>query len=1134
MPGDGSGFEQVGAVTGYELSTLELLDVLWLAGRLPRDGSAPLAALLGQPAGPASGGGPGPPGEPGRHPDGTATGASGRAPAPSGPGPAARRGSPSQLAGALHAAASAGGAPELSGPAAHSGHQDAGALPVRIPETKALGHEELRLSRALRPLKQRRPRRDRQELDDAATVAAMAETGLPDVVTRPARERWLDLTLLIDDGVSMLLWRRLAAELRTLFEQLGAFRDVRVHGLDSRSPDGPRLRARPFDPDPALLSPASVADPSGRSLILVVSDGVGSCWRDGTLHTTLDRWARRGPTGVVHALPAHMWGGSGLRAEPWRVTTRRRGAANDTWDVTDALLPAGFADDFRGVPVPVLEPRRAAVAAWARLVASPGASAELPLLAPPAAPGVRPVAGTRTPDAADAVLRFRDAASAPAYRLAAHLAAVSPITVPVMRLVLEAVPWPAETSHLAEVFLGGLMRRSGPADGTQPQHLSFEFTAGAQEILLDTASPIELLRTTRAVTERLARLVGRSPDFPAWLAHPSGTGELLPGTRPFAWLEDRLLTHLGARPMAPVRTLPPETYEETRLPDTSGAAPSWLPLRLQDLHALGPYTLRLRGESGGVPNVYIGEDEAGAQVLLRVSASVKWPMARELLGVEWRALHRMGGVYAPEVVASDLEGPVPWIALRLDRLSTQLPAPTLRALLHAAGPLHGSPLFAWLGWHLARAVSRCHRNNIVHGALTPGTVLVTEETVRILEWTSARIDGESSASPLAMPTRSPHRAPEVTSWGESRIAAGDVYALGTILVDAATGRSWRWYRRDVLLTQEEFLQLDGGLRDILLRCIDDEPEARPTAPEVAEVFAGYLPESVTRAEPDDGRPGPSPTLSAELTEPDRSDADAERDRLLATVRAPLTRPLRIALLALKDRVGCTTTTAVLGALLAEQRREPVLAVDADRHAGSHIRIARRVYRDTDARLTDLARAAGQVRDFEDFRLFVSEHRSGLLVLANDAVQHRTGPPGQFTDRDYATVTALAEPYCTVTLADTDRFPQAVLDSTHRVVIVTRADPAGLTHAERSMDRLLTLGLPHLAADAVVVLNHSRPEAGWTLNPATVRGLSSRCRDVVMVPRDGHLATGSVVELSWLAPETYRAYLRLAALLLDRW
>lgn len=303
----------------------------------------------------------------------------------------------------------------------------------------------------------------------------------------------------------------------------------------------------------------------------MISDGVGACWRDGRMHTALERWARQGPTAVVHALPSHMWDASGIRSEQWSVTTRRRGAANHTWEVTDPLLPPGLGDRFPGVPVPVLEPYPPAVATWARLVASPGASAELPLLAPPGARGLRGEAATRGTDPADAVLRFRDAASPQAYRLAAHLAAISPLTVPVMRLVQAAVPWRSDTAHLAEVFLGGLMRQADPPGAGLPaQHRRFGFLDGVQEILLDTASPIDLLRTTRAVTDRLATLVGRSPDFPAWLAHPSGTGELLPGTRPFAWLEDRLLTHLGARPMASVP--PPRRSPSTR---RCGCRPVW-------------------------------------------------------------------------------------------------------------------------------------------------------------------------------------------------------------------------------------------------------------------------------------------------------------------------------------------------------------------------------------------------------------------------------------------------------------------------------------------------------------------------------------------------------------------------------
>ncbi|MFJ6573195.1 SAV_2336 N-terminal domain-related protein [Streptomyces sp. NPDC091292] len=1119
-PAEPSPLAALGSLLGQELSVHELLDTLWLAARLPRDQDAPLVGALA----PDSEHRPGTARRGGRDlpPDGGPVAGDDGEPAgrvPDQPPP------PAQLMGALHAAAAARSAPEFADPAGPVRRRpNGGALPVRVPEEKALGTDELRLNRALRVLKQPHPGQERREFDEEATATAMAETGLPDVVLRPARQRWLDLTLLIDDGISMLLWRRLATELRAMLERLGAFRDIRVHGLDTRSAGAPRLRVRPYDPMAPLLSPASVADPSGRTLVLVISDGVGVCWRDGRMHTALERWARQGPTAVLHALPAHMWASSGIRSEPWLVTTRRRGAANDTWEVADPLLPPGLGEGFPGVPVPVLEPYPPAVAAWARLVASPGASTELPLLTAPEARTARRRAGTRGPNAPDAVLRFRDAASPQAYRLAAHLAAVSPLTVPVMRLVQAAVPWRADTAHLAEVFLGGLMRQVDTADARLPaQHRRFGFPEDAQEILLDTAAPIDLLRTTRAVTERLSTLVGRSPDFPAWLAHPSGTGELMPGTRPFAWLEDRLLTHLGARPMVSVPApQQPVEYEGVLLPSGLDTAPSWLPVRLQDLHTVGPFRLTMRDGTGGRPVAYLGETTDGERALLRVAHSWDSPMARELLDVERRALRRMDGVCAPAVLGSDLQGATPWIALRLDTLGNGLPAPTLRSVLEVSGPLHASPLLTWLGWNLARAVERCHRKGIVHGSLTPGAVLVTESALHIISWTSARIDGASSASPLSMPTNSPYRAPEVTPWGESRIAAGDVYALGVILLQAATGRHWRWYERDALEHHAALRSLEPHVRELLLRCVDEEPEARPTVREVMEGFGALLPGAL---EWDDAQDDTPVTDAAETPE-----QDVRRDRWIRTIRAPLERPLRIAFVGVKDRAGCTTTTMVLGAVLAEQRQERVLAVDTDRHAGSHVHIGRRVYRDTPARLSDLARSVEEVERFEDLRLFLSEHRSGLMVLANDSVSH---PPtaGQFADGEYDRVVEVTQPYFDLMLTDTDKFPAAVLESADRIVIVSRADPAGLAQAQQAMDRLVALDLPGLVTESVVVLNHSRPAAGWSLDQGSIRGLSSRCRGVVTVPRDSHLHMGSTVELSWLAPETYQAYLQLGAVLL---
>ncbi|MGA4843921.1 MinD/ParA family ATP-binding protein [Streptomyces sp. G45] len=258
--------------------------------------------------------------------------------------------------------------------------------------------------------------------------------------------------------------------------------------------------------------------------------------------------------------------------------------------------------------------------------------------------------------------------------------------------------------------------------------------------------------------------------------------------------------------------------------------------------------------------------------------------------------------------------------------------------------------------------------------------------------------------------------------------------------------------------------------------------------------------------------------------------DDDTETWTRAIRAPLSAPLRIVLVGVKDGVGCTTTTMMLGAVLADQRQERVLAIDADRHAGRHVRIGGRVFRSTLATLTDLAASLPEVQRFTDLGLFLSPHRSGLMVLANDSVS-RPSAGGQYTDHDFRTVARATQEYFPLTLIDADKPVSVVLEHADRVVIVSRADPAGLTQAQHTMDRLVTLNRPDLVEEAVVVLNHSHPAAGWTLDPAGVRGLRSRCRGIVTVPRDGHLAMGSTVELSWLTPVAYKAYLRLAGLLL---
>ncbi|WP_446460849.1 SAV_2336 N-terminal domain-related protein [Streptomyces sp. BRA346] len=805
---------------GAYLSREELLDALWLAGRLPeRDAAgAPLeraAARTGLPLPAARPATPAAPASPAVRPaPASVPPPPPKREAPPRPAPARQEPAPDRRPAARAPHGLYGGGHTPGAPATDAESPGAGrGLPLRVPEDKAL-RQELSIGRALRPLKQHRPNPLKREFDEVATAAALAETGLPDVVTRPARERWLDLALVVDDGTSMLLWRRLAVELRTVLQRSGAFRVVRVLGLHTRGRDAPALRTRPYDPDAPHLPTTALSDPSGHTLVLVVSDGVGAAWRDGRMGQVLARWAGVGPTAVVHALPPRLWDSSGIRTRRWQVRTRRPGSANADWSVADPVLPTALAR-FDGVPVPVLEPEAGPLADWARLIASASGTAVLPLLAPPrGAPAATRPASSPSPSPADELGRvqlFRDAASPEAYRLAAHLSAVAPLPVPVMRMVQKAVDGRSDTGRLAEVFLGGLMRpveppaSAGP-DPLPPEHRPFAFTDAAQQALLGAVPLAELVATSRTIGRRLEELAGRSPDFPAWLAHTAGTDRLPPGARPFSTVERRLAARLGAPPQ-------PAAF-------VSGtAAQPWRRLLPGDPRTIGPYRLTMAGPPGARLIPYLGQDAYGTEAVVQIAHQARWQNPAELLAVEAEALRRMDGRYVRRLLREGLDDDVPWLAeepLVGERLDDVLQRDAERWDGHAA---------LALARKVVDAVRLCGDADMTHGDLTTSTVHVAGEDILLTGWSSASID--DVPSPAAAGRRHP---------------VDMVGALGDILL--CLGGGGRSHRRghDVY----DMPRWDGAvwepLRSLVMACL--ERRGRPTA--------GYVWGFVTYFQPDTG------------------------------------------------------------------------------------------------------------------------------------------------------------------------------------------------------------------------------------------------------------------------------------------
>jgi MinD-like ATPase involved in chromosome partitioning or flagellar assembly len=262
-----------------------------------------------------------------------------------------------------------------------------------------------------------------------------------------------------------------------------------------------------------------------------------------------------------------------------------------------------------------------------------------------------------------------------------------------------------------------------------------------------------------------------------------------------------------------------------------------------------------------------------------------------------------------------------------------------------------------------------------------------------------------------------------------------------------------------------------------------------------------------------------------------SRGDRERRALLAAARTPVRGHYRVAVISIKGGVGKTTTTAALGAKLADLRGDRVVAVDANPHRGT---LADRVGRTCQATVRDMLRAPERLTRYPDVQALTSQAPSRLEVLASEI---DPAVASTFDDADYRTVAGVLERFYTLCLTDcgtglTEPVVAGVLGLADALIVPAMAslDAANLAHA--TLDWLDAQGYAHLVRSAVVVICGVRGRGQVIDLDQLEDTLRHRVRDVVRIPFDPHLHSGAVTDLNELRPATDEAYLRLAATIAD--
>lgn len=461
--------------------------------------------------------------------------------------------------------------------AVYDRHAAGESAPLVWPTTPALPNSRL-IAKALRVLGKRSPSPWAVELDEEATAerAALDRLWLP--TFRPKTWHRFELVLVIDTAGAADVWQQMVHELCELFRRQGAFRNVRTLMMDGTGDAFGKIVLRADGPDGAVRGWRDEIDPTGRSLFLVLTDGIGEAWRTGVAPRVVASWARHTPTALVNLLPDRLWHWSGLAPRRVRLRADTPGVPNTRLRVR-AEAGLSIKDEW-AVPIPVLGLAPEWWSSWAKLIAEPGAGwvRSTTIFVEPDAVVEEPVVAPAEPPEEippkERVLRFRTFASVPAFQLAMLLAAV-PLSLPTIRLVQRVLLPNADISAIAEVLLGGLLRKTGIRPDSE-DGVGYEFYGGVREELLAGSRRGDTVRVARLVADHLA---ARNPivrNFRDALADPDNTPEPdpTPESRPYLKVQEAVFRALSGRYAPRARRLRLKLGRSGVVPGTATAPPA--------------------------------------------------------------------------------------------------------------------------------------------------------------------------------------------------------------------------------------------------------------------------------------------------------------------------------------------------------------------------------------------------------------------------------------------------------------------------------------------------------------------------------------------------------------------------------
>ncbi|MGC0330377.1 outer membrane protein assembly factor BamB [Streptomyces sp. SAI-170] len=248
----------------------------------------------------------------------------------------------------------------------------------------------------------------------------------------------------------------------------------------------------------------------------------------------------------------------------------------------------------------------------------------------------------------------------------------------------------------------------------------------------------------------------------------------------------------------------------------------------------GHYLLESRLGSGGMGVVHLARSTSGMQLAVKVvhAEFARDPEFRGRFRQEVAAARRVSGAFTAPVVDADPEAERPWMATLF------IPGPTLAEHVKRNGPMNVEQLRRLMAG-LAEALRDIHRVGVVHRDLKPSNVLLAEDGPKVIDFGISRPkDSELRTETGKLIGTPPFMAPEQFRRPREVGPAADIFALGSVMVHAATGRgpfdsdSPYVVAYQVVHDEPDLTDVPGSLAPLVSRCLAKEPEERPTPDEL--------------------------------------------------------------------------------------------------------------------------------------------------------------------------------------------------------------------------------------------------------------------------------------------------------------